>query len=83
MRWRVPSRTGDCRCAVPMEPAAAITLTSCKDNHDVAHRMLALHERLADPYELAAETVIVGQLRLAGIAAGGVLKSAFPVREAE
>ena len=41
--------------AVPMEPATALTLTSCKDNHDVAHRLLALRERLADPYEHAAE----------------------------
>jgi hypothetical protein len=61
----------------PIEPAA-VTLTSCNDNHNVAHRLLALNERLADPYELAAETVIVAQLRLAGTRLAAALKSAFP-----
>ena len=64
--------------SVPIESATAITLTSCKDNHEVAHRMLALHERLAEPYELAIEAVIVSQLRLAGTRLAAVLMSAFP-----
>ena len=64
--------------AAPTEPATAITLSSCEDNHDVAHRMLALHEGLAQPYEQASETVIAGQLRLAGTRLAAVLKSAVP-----
>jgi hypothetical protein len=64
--------------AVPLEPATAVTLTSCQDNHDVAHRMLALHERVDAVYEQASVPVVVGQLRLAAIHLAQVLKSAFP-----
>ncbi|MEP7308527.1 MAG: S1/P1 nuclease [Acidobacteriota bacterium] len=64
--------------AAPTEPAPAITLSSCQDNHDVAHRMLALHEGLAQPYEQASETAVAGQLRLAGTRLAAVLKSVFP-----
>jgi hypothetical protein len=55
-----------------------MTLSSCEDNHDVAHRMLALNESLGQPYEQAAEAVIAGQLRRAGTRLAAVLKSAFP-----
>jgi hypothetical protein len=64
--------------AVPLEPAAAVTLTSCEDNHDVVHRMLALHERIDDAYERASVPVITGQLRLAAIHLAELLKAAFP-----
>jgi hypothetical protein len=63
---------------VPMEPATALTLSSCSDNHDVVHRMLALHEQLQDPYEQAAEAVVLAQLRIAGIRLAAVLAAAFP-----
>jgi hypothetical protein len=64
--------------AAPTEPATAITLASCEDNQDVAHRMLALGEGLAQPYQQASETAVAGQLRLAGTRLAAVLKSAFP-----
>jgi nuclease S1 len=64
--------------SVPMEPATAITLTTCRDNRDIGHRMLALHERLAEPYEQVVEPAIVGQLRLAAIRLAAALMSAFP-----
>ena len=63
--------------AVPMESAMALPPTSCTGNHDVAHRLLALRVRLGEPYELAAETAIVGRLRLASMRLAGVLKSVF------
>jgi len=63
--------------AVPMESAAALTLSSCADNRDVAHRLLALRTQLGEPYERAADTVIVDRLRLASMRLAAVLKSAF------
>jgi hypothetical protein len=62
----------------PLEPATAITLTSCADNHDVVHRMLALRDRIDDAYEQASVPVITGQLRLAAIHLAQLLKAAFP-----
>ena len=62
---------------VPLEPSTAHTLGSCLDNHDVARRMLALHERVDDSYERFSVPVIVGQLQLAAIHLAQVLKSAF------
>jgi hypothetical protein len=64
--------------AVPLEPGTALTLSSCADNHDVVHRMLALREALADPYEHSAETTVLGQLRTAGVRLAAVLAAAFP-----
>jgi hypothetical protein len=64
--------------AVPLEPATALTLSSCSDNHDVVHRMLALHESLAELYEHAAETSVLAQLRAAGVRLAAVLAAAFP-----
>jgi len=62
---------------VGMEPATAITLSSCQDNNDVVHRMLALNEQIGDPYRTASETTILSQLRLAGVRLASVLEAAF------
>ncbi len=62
----------------PLEPAAAITLTSCDDNNHVGRRMAKLHERLADGYAQASTPVIVRQLRLAGERLAAALEAAFP-----
>jgi len=63
---------------VPLEPATAATITSCADNHDVGHRMLAKHEAIDARYEQASIPAIVGQLRLAGVRLALVLKAASP-----
>jgi hypothetical protein len=63
---------------LPLEPATALTLSSCEDNRDVAGRSLSLHERLAEPYVKAATPVIVGQLRLAAVRLASAMKFAFP-----
>ena len=68
---------GRLRVPLPLEPATAAALTSCEDNHDVAHRTLALHERIDDAYEQASVPVIVGQLQLAAIHLAQALMSAF------
>lgn len=68
---RLPTR-------VPIEPSTALTLASCGDNHDVGHRMFALHEDLDGAYEKASTTVIINQLRLAAIHLAEVLTAAFP-----
>ena len=62
----------------PVEPASAITLSSCDDNNHVARRMDALQERIDASYEQASVPVIVSQLRLAGVRLASVLKAAFP-----
>ena len=63
--------------AVAMEPATALTLSSCQDNNDIVHRMLALHEQIGDAYQSASEPAILSQLRLAGIHLAEVLKATF------
>jgi len=65
--------------AVGMEPATAIILSSCQDNHDIVHRMLALNESIGNAYLAAGEPAIAGQLRLAGVHLASVLKAAFPL----
>jgi S1/P1 Nuclease len=60
------------------EPAAAARLSSCTDNDDVVHRMLAKHEVIDARYEQASVPAIVGQLRLAGMRLAAVLKAAYP-----
>jgi hypothetical protein len=62
---------------VPLEPASAVTLTSCHDNHDVARRMLAKHEVVDARYEQASVPAIVDGLRLAGIRLASALKAAY------
>jgi hypothetical protein len=62
----------------PVEPRAAITLSSCDDNNHVARRLAALHERIDAGYERVTVPVIVSQLRLAGVRLAAVLKAAFP-----
>ena len=62
----------------PIEPATAITLSSCDDNNHVGRRLAALHERIDAAYEQASVPVIIGQLRLAGVRLASVLKAAFP-----
>ncbi len=64
--------------AVGLEPASAVTLSSCTDNNDIIHRMLAKHEVIDAKYEQASVPVILGQLRLAGIRLAAVLKAAYP-----
>lgn len=71
---------GRLQVPAPIEPSSAITLSSCRDNHDVGHRLLALNERIGETYEQASAPVIVAQLRLAGLRLAAVLKSAFPLR---
>jgi hypothetical protein len=63
---------------VGVEPASAVTLGSCADNHDVVHRMLAKHIVIDGRYERAAVPVIVEQLRAAGIRLAATLKAAIP-----
>lgn len=63
---------------VPLEPAAAITLTSCRDNRDIGHRLLALHEDVSEAYEGRSVPVMLGQFRLAAIRLAETLKAAFP-----
>lgn len=63
---------------VSVEPATAITLSSCDDNNHVARRMASFHERIDASYEQAIVPVIVSQLRLAGVRLASVLKAAFP-----
>ena len=68
---RLPSK-------VALEPASAMALTSCADNHDIVHRMLAEHEVVGARYEQASIPAIVGQLRLAGVRLAALLKAAYP-----
>jgi len=63
---------------VGIEPPSALTLSSCADNHDIAHRMLAKHIVIDAKYEQASIPVIVEQLRLAGIRLAAPIKAAFP-----
>jgi hypothetical protein len=63
---------------VPIEPASAVTLSSCSGNNDVVRRMLAKHEVVDAQYERASVLVIVDQLRMAGIRLAAVLKAAQP-----
>ena len=64
--------------ATPVEPASALTLTSCDDNNHVGQRMAALHEQIGESYEQASVTAIVKQIRLAGERLAATLKAAFP-----
>jgi len=64
--------------AVGLEPASAVTLSSCTDNNDIIHRMLAKHEVIDAKYEQASVPVILGQLRMAGIRLAAVIKAAYP-----
>jgi S1/P1 Nuclease len=61
-----------------LEPASALTLSSCADNNNVGQRMASLHEQLAETYQRASEPVILSQIRLAGERLAAVLKAAFP-----
>lgn len=63
---------------VPLEPAAALPLESCRDNNDIVHRMLAKHEVIDARYEKAAVPVVLTQLRLAGIRLAAAIKAAYP-----
>src|SRR5205823_215879 len=63
---------------IPDEPASPVSLASCSDNHDVAHRMLAKHEVIDTRYEDASIPPIVSQLRLAGVRLAAALKAAYP-----
>lgn len=65
---------------VGLEPASALTLASCADNHDVARRMLAKHIVIDAAYEQAAVPAILDQLRIAGIRLAAALEAAFPAR---
>jgi hypothetical protein len=60
-----------------LEPASAAMLMSCTGNHDVVHRMLAMHEVIDARYEQASVPAIVGQLRSAGVRLAAVLKAAY------
>jgi nuclease S1 len=62
---------------VAIEPASAVTLSSCADNNDVVRRMLAKHETIDAHYEQATVPRIVDQMRLAGMRLAAVLKAAF------
>jgi nuclease S1 len=63
---------------IALEPASALTLSSCADNHDIVHRMLAKHIVIDGAYQQASIRVIVDQLRLAGIRLAATLRAAFP-----
>jgi hypothetical protein len=63
--------------AVGVEPAWPIALSSCADNDDVVHRMLAKHIVIGDAYVEAALPSVFGQLRLAGIRLAAALEAAF------
>ena len=63
---------------IPSEPATALTLASCADNHDVVHRMLAKRIVVDAAYQESSIPLIVNQLRLAGIRLAATLKAAFP-----
>lgn len=63
---------------VDIEPASAVTLSSCADNNDIVHRMLAKHIVIDGKYEQASIPLIVDQLRIAGIRMAATLKAAFP-----
>jgi hypothetical protein len=62
---------------VGLEPASAVTLTSCADNHDVVHRMLAKHIAIGADYEEASIPVVLAQLRTAGIRLAAALEAAL------
>jgi hypothetical protein len=62
---------------VGLEPATALTLSSCADNHDIVHRMLAKHVVIDATYEQSSIPVILDQLRLAGIRLAATLRAAF------
>jgi len=64
--------------AVGMEPASALTLDSCADNHDIVHRMLAKHIAVGAAYEQWSTPVILDQLRSAGLRLAAAIKAAFP-----
>jgi nuclease S1 len=61
----------------PLEPIAAVNLTSCTENNHVGRRMAELDERLGSPYQRAIEPTIVNQLWLAGEHLASVLQAAF------
>jgi hypothetical protein len=61
-----------------LEPATALTLSSCADNNQVGQRMASLHEQITAAYEQASVPVIVSQIRLAGARLAALLKAAFP-----
>lgn len=63
---------------VPMQPAGAITLSSCDDNNHIGQRLASLRETLTPAYERSARGVIVSQMRLAGERLAAILKAAFP-----
>jgi hypothetical protein len=62
----------------PVEPADALTLSSCADNNQVGRRMADLHEEITDTYERASIPVIIGQIRLAAQRLAATLNAAFP-----
>jgi nuclease S1 len=62
---------------VGLEPASATTLSSCADNHDVVHRMLAKRIVIGSVYEDATIPVILAQLRIAGIRLAAALEAAL------
>jgi hypothetical protein len=62
---------------VAVEPASAAFLASCADNHNVAQRMLDVHEVIDANYERWSVPLIVDQLRLAGVRLASVLTAAF------
>jgi len=66
------------RLPIPVGIEPAVPLSSCTDNNDVVHRMLAKHEMIGGVYEQASAAEILRQLRFAGIRLAGVLKAAFP-----
>jgi hypothetical protein len=63
---------------VPIEPAAAGTLSGCDDNNRVGRRMASLRARLDDDYDRVVVPVILSQMRLAGERLAAMLMAAFP-----
>jgi len=63
---------------VSLEQATALTLSSCADNHDIVHRMLAKHIVIDATYEQSSIPAILDQLRLAGTRLAATLRAAFP-----
>jgi hypothetical protein len=60
-----------------LEPATALTLSSCTDNHDIVHRMLSKRIVIDATYERSSVPAILDQLWFAGVRLAATLRAAF------
>ena len=61
-------------------PEEPVSVSTCADDNNIGQRMLALHEKIDQPYVTAASPVIERQLAKAGARLADVLNRAFAPR---